>query len=60
MPVAAILAIIEAAAQIVPALAEAAPIIRTALTGGAVSNADLATLEATAEALNAQAAALGG
>jgi hypothetical protein len=53
----AILALLSAAAALLPAIEEALPIAENMLSGGTPSAADLATLESITAALNAQAAA---
>lgn len=53
----AILAILTAAAALLPEIEQALPIAENMLNGGTPSAADLATLESVTAALNAQAAA---
>lgn len=57
MPVAALLALIQALVSLEPVAAAALPIAEKALSGGAVTAADIATLDATVTALNTKLAA---
>jgi hypothetical protein len=57
MPIATIIAIITAAAQTIPELAQIVPIVENMLNGNQPSAADIAMLESTLAALNAQASA---
>lgn len=52
MSTALILAVLQSAAVLLPILAQAIPIIEKALSGGEVTEADLATLDSVAQALN--------
>lgn len=51
---AAVLALIQAAAMLLPELAQVVPIIENMVKGGTPSDADIATLESVTTALNAQ------
>lgn len=53
---AVVLALIQAAAALLPELAQVVPIVENMVKGGTPSDADIATLQGVADALNAQAA----
>lgn len=57
MPILTIIAIIQAAAALLPELAAAVPIVSKALEGQTITPAELASLDAVAQSLGAQAAA---
>ena len=54
---AALLALIQVAATLLPELAQVVPIVENMVNGGTPSDADIATLEAVTATLNAQASA---
>lgn len=55
---AAVLALIQAAATLEPLIASALPAIEKAFNGESLTDADLATLDTSTQALNAKVAAL--
>lgn len=54
---ASLIAILTVAAQLIPELEAAVPVITKAINGDAVNDSDLLALDTVAEALNAKAAA---
>jgi hypothetical protein len=60
MPVATILALLQAAAALIPEIATVLPVVEKELSGQAVTAADIATVDAVTASLNAKADALGG
>lgn len=57
MPIATVLAILQACVALEPLLADVIPVIEKMLAGQTVTEADVATLDATETAINAKLAA---